>query len=95
MKNVKAPAVEPKLPARKPKAKFEIIVLKEKLMRPMKISTIISESKKGGWKLTYLLGKATVKFDHTFSSPEACLSFLNAQGRFKIFKKNGTECKIA
>ncbi len=95
MKNIKAPAVEPKLPARKPKAKFEIIVLKEKLMRPMKISCIIKETNRGGWKMTYLLGKATVKFDHTFSSPEACLSFLNAQGRFKIFKKNGTECKIA
>jgi hypothetical protein len=91
MKNIKAPAVEPKLPARKPKAKKEVIVLREKMMRPMNVLATIRETKAGGWKITYGIGKGEAKLDHSFSSIEAAFSFLNAVGKFKMFNKKGIE----
>lgn len=95
MKNIKAPAVEPKLPARKPKAKKETIVLREKLLRPMNVTAVITESKKGDcWKITYCIGKTEVKFDHPFTTIEAAMSFLNAAGAFKIFNKKGVQYVI-
>lgn len=95
MKQIKAPAVKPKLPARKPKKpEPTVFVLREKFLRPLKSEAIVKETSRGDWKISYTIGKTNIKVNHTFPRLEDCITFLNANGSFKIFNKKGVESSI-